>query len=261
VESRAGLRGLVISIALLVMAAPAGAIEEEADVRTNDGGVAVTITVGDDGAAHVEAGEGGGSSCDWSVIQYPFTGADPPSHYGAPPSPEHNLYLVYCDGVFVSAEWIAPNTSETVVDTRALANTVIEQIPVDLAAINARPVGSAITGIPSYFWVEGYDGAPITGSVSNGPVTVDVSVTLGSVTWDWGDGTPAEQTGLGEAWPARSSVRHTYSTKGTYVVTVTIVLPAQFTVNGAGAPTALEPVIRTATIPYVVDEVQAVRDR
>ena len=36
----------------------------------------------------------------------------------------------------MSAEWIAPRESATVVDTRALASTVIDQIPVDLAAID-----------------------------------------------------------------------------------------------------------------------------
>lgn len=233
-----------------------------ADAETNAGGVGVVISVGEDGSATATAtgGSGDDDSCDWSVIQYPFTGNDAPRNYGEPPSPEANLYLVYCDGAFVSAEWIEPRDSATVVDTRALASTVVDQIPVDLAAINARPEGEAITGIPSYFWVEGYDGAPITGSVANGPVTVDVSVTLGTVTWDFGDGTPPQTGGLGEAWPARSSIRHTYEDKGTYVVTVTIVLPAEFTVNG-GVATQLEPVVRTATIPYVVDEVQAVRDR
>lgn len=254
------IRGVAAAAALLSLASPAGAIEEDAHARTNEGGVEVVVTVGEDGSATATGSAGGGSTCDWSVIQYPFTGNDPPARYGAPPSPEHNLYLVYCDDVFVSAEWIAPRQSATVIDTRALATTVIEQIPVDLAAIGARPTDRAVTGIPSYFWVEGYDGAPITGSVTNGPVTVDVSVTLGSVTWDFGDGTPAMTAGLGEAWPARSSVRHTYATKGTYTVTVTIVLPAEFTVND-GVVTALAPVVRTATIPYVVDEVQAVRDR
>jgi hypothetical protein len=55
-------------------------------------------------------------------------------------------------------------------------------------------------------------------------------------------------------------VRHAYRDRGTYDVTVTITLRPTFTVNGA-APQALAPITRTATIPYVVDEVQAVRGR
>jgi hypothetical protein len=137
----------------------------------------------------------------------------------------------------------------------------VDDIPVDLASINARPAGKAVTGIPSYFWVEGYDGEPIEGTVHNGPVSVDVAVTLGSVTWDFGDGTPAlTTTDLGRAWPERSEIRHAYRERGTYTVTITLRLPATFTVNG-GNVTDLPDIVRTATLTYVVDEVQAVRDR
>jgi hypothetical protein len=259
--------GLTLACALFAATAPhAVAYEQHEDVNTDNEGVNVVVTVGEDGSASAHGGNGGGGGggggggCEWSVIQYPFTGQDPPANYGAPPTAEHNLYLIYCDGEFVGAEWIAPRERATIVDVVGEATTVIERIPVDLAQIGARPQGRAVTGIPSYFWVEGYSGAPIEGSVVNGPVTVDVSVTLGTVTWDFGDGTPAVTGGLGEAWPNRSSIRHAYRNRGTYNVTVTIVMPAAFTVND-GAPVQLEPVVRTATIPYVVDEVQAVRNR
>jgi hypothetical protein len=142
-----------------------------------------------------------------------------------------------------------------------MARTVVDDIPVDLANIQARPEGRAVTGIPSYFWVEGYDGKPIEGTVRNGPVSVDVAVTLRRVTWDFGDGTPAlTTTDLGEAWPRRSEIRHAYRDRGTYTVTITLRLPATFTVNG-GDVTDLPDIVRTASLTYVVDEVQAVRDR
>jgi hypothetical protein len=191
-----------------------------------------------------------------------FTGRDRPPEYGSPPTPEHHLYLVFCDGAYIGWAWVRPGgSSSPLVDSTALARTVVDDIPVDLASINARPAGKAVTGIPSYFWVEGYDGEPIEGTVENGPVRVDVAVTLGSVTWDFGDGTPPlTTTELGEAWPARSEIRHAYRDRGTYTVTITLRLPAAFTVNG-GNVTDLPDIVRTATLTYVVDEVQAVRDR
>ena len=262
-------RSLVATLVLLLLgASPAQAEDRGADTsaRSSDEGVEVTITVGEDGEARVGAGSAGrrggsGDTCEWRVTPYPFTGADPPARYGRPPSPEHRLYLVFCDDEFVDAAWLGPSDdAPPVVDTEGLARTVVENVPVDLFTIDVRPEGRAVTGIPSYFWVEGYDGAPITDSIANGPVTVAVEITLGTVTWDFGDGTPPVTAGLGQAWPERSEIRHAYRNRGAYDVTVTITMPATFTVNGGDA-TALEPITRTATIPYVVDEVQAVRDR
>lgn len=264
---RALVAGAIALVACLT-ADPAGGIQPGANVSasTDDRGAEVTITVGEDGEARVGRGRGaggggGGDTCDWRVTAYPFTGADPPARYGEPPSPEHRLYLVFCDDEFVDAAWLGPSDdAPPAIDTEALARTVVEHVPVDLFTIDVRPEGRAVTGIPSYFWVEGYDGAPITDSVANGPVTVAVEITLGTVTWDFGDGTPPVTAGLGQAWPERSEIRHAYRDRGAYDVTVTITMPATFTVNG-GAATELEPITRTATIPYVVDEVQAVRDR
>jgi hypothetical protein len=166
---------------------------------------------------------------------------------------------VFCDGQFVGIYWLGP-ANFAAVDTAAMAGEVIDHIPVDLATIKSKPTGRAVTGIASYFWTDGYRGAPIEETVTGFGVTVDVSVTLGTVEWDFGDGTPHLTGTLGEPWPARSSVHHTYRDTGTYTVTVTITMPATFSVDGAGAE-PLPPVVRTATLPYEVDEVQAVRDR
>lgn len=264
-RSRVGGVAALVLFAGLFLAPEASAINERRDTRarSSDDGVEVSITVGEDGEARVGGGAagGGGRTCDWRVEQYPFTGSDPPARYGEPPSPEHRLYLVFCDDEFVVAQWLGPaGAASPAVDTTALARTVVDNVPVDLFGIDVRPEGRAVTGIPSYFWVEGYDGQPIVDTVRNGPVAVAVEITLGTVTWDFGDGTPPVTAGLGEAWPERSEIRHAYRDRGDYVVTVTVTLPATFTVNG-GAPTALAPITRTATIPYAVDEVQAVRDR
>lgn len=256
------LTGVIAGLVLLAHTSSAEALRRDVEADSNDSGVEVTITVGEDGRASVATGGGGSANtCTWRVEQYPFTGSDPPARFGEPPSPEHRLYLVFCDDEFRSHQWLGPSDpSEPAVDAEALARTVVENVPVNLFTIDVRPEGRAVTGMPSYFWVEGYDGTPITDTVRNGPVEVAVEISLGTVTWDFGDGTPPVTTGLGEAWPERSEVRHAYRDRGAYDVTVTVTLPATFTVNG-GAAQQLAPITRTATIPYAVDEVQAVRDR
>jgi hypothetical protein len=252
--------GVVAVAVALSSATPAYAIDERR-VESDDRGVTAEITVGDDGTPRVSPEtRGSRDDCDWRVVQFPFTGSDPPARYGEPPSPEHRLYLIFCGPDFVGANWLGPSASAPEVDTEGMATTVVEHVPVDLASIDVRPEGRAVTGIPSYFWVEGYDGEAITDSITNGPVTVDVEIRLGTVTWDFGDGTRPVRAGLGQAWPERSEIRHAYRDRGSYVVTVTITLPASYRVNG-GPAQELEPITRTATIPYVVDEVQAVRDR
>ena len=68
------------------------------------------------------------------------------------------------------------------------------------ASVSSAPAPGeikAVTGIPSYFWVDGYDGAPINETVTGFGVTVAVSITLGTVEWDFGDGTPHVTGGLG----------------------------------------------------------------
>lgn len=238
----------------------AGALQEGGSAVVTEDGIREMIER--EFANGVPGSPGSGSSasdCDWTVTPYPFTGTDPPAIYGEPPTPEHELYLVFCDGEFVSAEWLGPGRAVREVAGNLVAR-FMQDLPIGIDTIGARPEGKGVTGITSYFWVEGYSGAPITDSLSGAGVTVAVQVTLGSVTWDFGDGTPPTTGSLGEAWPARSSVHHTYRDRGDRAVTVTITMPAQFSVNG-GAAQALPPVVRTATIPYRVDEIQAVRNR
>ena len=233
-------------------------------VDSNEAGVDWSITVDEHGNASVSAETrrgGGGDECEWSTKQFPFEGNEPPARYGTPPSSEHRLYLVFCNGEYVGFQWIGPgDPSEPTIDPAAIAETLVGHVPVDLATIDVRPEGRAVTGIPSYFWIEGYDGQAIRDEASLGGTTVAVEIGLGTVTWDFGDGTPTMTAGLGQAWPERSEIRHAYRDRGTYDVTVTITLAPTFTVNG-GAAQALQPITRTATLTYVVDEVQAVRDR
>jgi hypothetical protein len=130
------------------------------------------------------------------------------------------------------------------------------------AAIGVRPEGRGITGIPSLFWVDGYDGEPLQATESAFGLTVAVTIQLVDVTWDFGDGSPTSRGGLGEAWPEHSSVQHNYAVASgdehPYTVTATLLFQPTYTVNGvAGAP--LEPIQVPASRTYVVHQLQAER--
>jgi hypothetical protein len=243
---------------LLVSVTPARAdVGRDADARSSSAGVEVIIT-GRDDAFHAAPSGHSASSCHWSAIPFADENVPPSTSIGPQPGPEFSAYLVFCDGSYVGIYWLGPRNFAAP-DAAAMAGEVVDHVPVDLAAIKVRPTGRAVTGIPSYFWVDGYSGAPIEETVDGFGVSVAVSITMASVEWRFGDG--ATQSGsLGEPWPARSSVHHAYRDKGAYTVTVTITFQPTFTVNN-GVVTALPPIVRTATLAYPVDEVQAVRDR
>lgn len=263
-ESRLNYAIAVVALASLAVPSNVLALEREHDAgaELTDDGIREWIEGEVGGERRAGGAGGGGSTCAWSVVPYPYTGAEPPASVGEPPTPEHALYLVYCDGEYVVTQWLGPRdpTPDAMVDS--LLVQLVRDLPIGAPDIGVRPETRGVTGIPSLFWVEGYRGETITDGLSDDAtgITVEVEVVLGNVVWDFGDGTPVQAAGLGEPWPERSSVEHAYRDRGDLTITVTLTLPARFRVNG-GAWRGLEDITRTATIPYVVEEVQAVRNR
>jgi hypothetical protein len=111
-----------------------------------------------------------------------------------------------------------------------------------------------LTGLPSWFWISGTDGAPITISRTEFGISVDLEVRLAGVTWDFGDGDRVG-AGLGRAFPAPSDVTHTYETRGHHGVRAAFRFTARYRVDG-GPLTDLGPVPRTVTQTYDVVEVR-----
>jgi len=245
-------------------ATAAHAYGDRTDAITTPDGVTVTIGRSETVPGRAGVGGGGGSAC--TAVLFTMNG-EPRGVLAAPsPSPEHQLYLVTCPGppIVRSAQWFLPaEVAAATVDPRAIAEELVRQIPVGQVQVAVRPVTHGVTGIPSLFWVEGYDGIPLERSVSELGVNVDVRVSLAAATWDFGDGLAAG-AGLGDAWPARSSVAHDYQVRSPagspHAVVVDLELAAEFRVDG-GAWQALDPITRTSTLPYEVQEIQAVRNR
>ena len=136
-------------------------------------------------------------------------------------------------------------------------------------AVNSMPQSNrGLVNLPSYFWLAGVNSAQPQTQLLRIATPPDatgrslvyqyvVTVGLDHVEWDFGDGTRqtyAGADGLGQAWPQRSTVEHSYTTisgracsngvnvhcsGGTYVVTATQFYTVNVTAvwwNGAGAP-------------------------
>jgi hypothetical protein len=233
---------------------------ERATAETDGDGVDVVFIHNEDGSATGQPREGSGG-CTWSALPVdPIDLADT-MEVPAPPNEEARLYALYCDDEYRGLAWLGASDFAAT-PTEPVVQELVRRIEVLPAQLAVRPDTRGVTGIPSLFWVEGYDGEPISESLSAFGLTVQVQATMTDVVWDFGDGTPPVHAGLGEAWPQRSSVRHTYadpSTGSGFPVTVSVTLQPSFSVNG-GAPVQLAPIVLTFTRAYLVREVQAVRN-
>jgi hypothetical protein len=269
IGKRAGLISVGAAILMACLPSPAWAEASRgdrigpstgADVHTEADSVSLRLHHEADGS--VSARSSRPSTCSWHAERYegtaPYGASDIPVAASAQPSPAHQLYLVWC-GDYSVFRWFGPADFD---DAQPLAEELIRRLTVGDSAIQVRPESRGITGIPSYFWIEGYGDQPIEGTESAFGLTVRVTIRLVGVSWDFGDDTPIVQAGLGEAWPERSSVAHSYrySSSEPYTVTATLRFQPSYTVNGAaGAP--LDPITIPVSRPYLVHQIQAERTR
>ena len=253
---------LVVAASVVLLADPANAYDR-ADARTNGQGVDVRFTRSEDGNVTGHGRSSGASSCEWHATPFDSVssvGDSLPVFYGESPGPEYTLYIVWCGTDYMGTRWLGPNDF---VDGAVLpiVDELVRRVSVQPAGMNIRPDSRGVTGIPSLFWINGYGNAPLEASESAFGLTVHVSVALVDVEWNFGDHTPVVSAGLGEAWPEKSSVRHTYrnvSASDGFHVVATLILQPSFDVNGFGG-TALAPIRIPISRDYVVHEVQAMR--
>ncbi len=177
------------------------------------------------------------------------------------PGPESSVYHVWCADLagdhYLASVWLRPE--QFGVDPRAVAERLVRDLPYPPARVGANPAARGLTGLESWFWVEGYTTAPVADTVRAFGLTVSVEATPESVSWDFGDGTTARAAGLGVPPPGRSEVRHVFETRGrpTVRVRALIRLAVRWRV-GAGPWDSLDPVTRTAVLDYPVVESRAV---
>ncbi len=186
--------------------------------------------------------------------------------------PDHVFGSVSCDDGFFAFIWIPVGTpaggnvqvvfvDDDGVDPVAVALELLNHLPIPDIAIEANPA-TGLVALPSWFWIDGYDGSPISSSDALPGVSVDVEVEPLVYRWSFGDGTTAETTSLGQRYPAESDIRHVYEQSslaagGAYSITVEVTFAARYRVNG-GAWEALEPITRLFSGDYPVQQLQSV---
>jgi hypothetical protein len=168
------------------------------------------------------------------------------------PSPFHQAFDVYCGSTYLATVWAIPQAAAAAIGAQ-VARELLARVEFPPARIAANPA-RGLTGLESWFWIDGTDGAPITLSRSEFGISVDLEVRLVGVTWDFGDGTRVD-AGLGRVFPAASDVTHTYEARGRRTVGAAFRFTARYRVDG-GPFVDLGPVPRTLTRTYDVVEVR-----
>jgi len=189
----------------------------------------------------------------------------------APLHPGELPWIVRCDNGYFAIVWLPVDTQpgdiEIVVvqgdslDPATVAAELLDHVPVPNIVIGVNPA-TGLVAVPSWFWIEGYDGAPIVASDTLGDVTVEVEITPTGYRWSFGDGATLATTSLGQPYPQESDIRHTYEQSslrvgGAFAVTVEITFSARYRVNG-GPWEPLDPITRAFTAAYPVQQLQSI---
>ncbi|MET0728952.1 MAG: hypothetical protein ABWZ76_11715 [Acidimicrobiales bacterium] len=209
----------------------------------------------------VTGGDGDSSTggCAWSLIFVPEFGDLPYGTSAGPaPNPEARLALLICDGeVVIRPIWVSP---DDVVDLDAIARIeaqrYVQDVLMPVISIGVNPPASGLAGLRSWFWIEGFTGSVTAPPISALGLTIDVRMSSGSVTWDFGDGTTVRGD-LGQAYPAESSVQHAYRDADRYTVAARIDLVPEYRVDG-GPWVALPNLTTSATATHPVEQRQPV---
>lgn len=261
------MKRLLCLVALLIASSTSHARADDrgdiVDGRADTVADAVRVTIlrmgGVDRVGAVEGGGGSSGGCTWSTLPAEVLG--PGDHLVVPtgPGPQERamLYALLCDGSLHAFVWVAP---DDVVDLDALARReaqrYVEDVLVPDVAIGVNPAPKGLVGVPSWFWVEGFGGSLQAPPISALGMTIDVRMSSGEVTWDFGDGTVGAGD-LGRPYPQESTVQHVHQRDGSFTITATIELAPEYRVNGG--PWLPLPALRaTASTDHPVEQRQAV---
>lgn len=255
---RRGLVALVVFTAALVLSAtPALADRRKSTITlgVDPNGVAIQIDTTLSGEGSTPGASGGASApCAYAPASVGLEELF--SQQGA------NLFSITC-GTYTDVRLLRtgpdgqPLQPGPTVDPFQLALSARDRLPVPEGVIEANPARSLV-GLSTFFWYSGYDGRPLTHTVSAFGVSVEVEATPTRYRWAFGDGVSLTSEELGRAYPARSPIAHTYQA-ARQAVTVRCQFGFAVRWRTDGGPWApLPPLTRTATTTLQVAESQTV---
>ena len=146
-------------------------------------------------------------------------------------------------------------------------------VPWPALRIGVNPGQWGLTGLPSRFWVAGYDGSPLTVGTHvhkdglpgppgcpGGPAAdldVQVRAVVSTYAWNFGDGLPNSHvvtTDLGRAYPAVSTIQHEYMSASTAGFPLTLTAHFALSYQAGGGWQPLGTADRTVTATYRVQQ-------
>ncbi|MBW8825284.1 MAG: hypothetical protein JF603_02880 [Acidobacteria bacterium] len=181
--------------------------------------------------------------------------------HGEAPSTGAITFMVYCGDTLIRSGWRMPNERDAA-DAMPIVQRLIDRLEVEDKSIDIRPNHAGVVAVPAYYWVTGYDGGDVSQTDTVGGIDITVTAHLTNVVWNFGDEADSQHGGLGQPWPQRSDVHHSYRYPAPagdpYVITATLWFQPTFTVGGQPGA-ALDPFPVTFTRAYPVREIQAVQ--
>ncbi len=172
-------------------------------------------------------------------------------------------FNLHCDGEFVGLVWrkLNPSPGRPAMSPVEIAERLREEIPIPTGSLRVNP-GLGLVGTESWFWIEGYDGRPVTHSTDALGVPVTVEARPTEFHWSFGDGSTVITSTPGAAFPTESEVRHVFerssaSVPDGYPVEVRFNFAVRYKADG-GDWIDLPAITRVATTRYPVRESQAV---
>jgi hypothetical protein len=256
------LAGLVVGL-LLLQASPAFAYKWKRTVTigVDPNGVPVKIDARATGAGRSSGGggpRGGGTPCQYTLASVGNLDTSP--YVGQPA--DVGLFSIQC-GSFWDVRFLRlgpngnPAMPRATVDPVQLALSARDRLPVPAGRLRVNPT-RALVGLPTWYWYQGYDGRPLTKTISALGVTVQVDARPTAFRWDFGDGTTMTSADLGRPFPQPSTITHTYQAARSGV-TVTCTFDFAVRWRTPGDPwTPMGPISRTATATFEVAESQSV---
>ena len=153
--------------------------------------------------------------------------------------------------------------------TPAVEDAIAGLIPDPEPGLSPEPGFGGVTGFETWAWYEQNAAFGARPDIDNIrlvvrdprwgiPYTVDAHLWAYRFEWDFGDGTPSvvlSRPGTPEALPLSAAVVHTYETKGSWSVTLSVTWTGEYTYTGYTGIEVVGPTDRTTSETYDVKEV------